>query len=106
MRNTRTKLGTGIAGLPASEAKAVAQIMQRACGFPPEGQESDLDPEYAVFGRENEVLQRGIADEYAADKAAATWQTMYYRPDAWSGELCNDYRDHPREICSERHDIA
>ena len=91
---------------PDGQAEAVAQIMRKVCGFPPEGQESDLDPEYAVFGRSNEVLQRGIADHYAAKEAASTWRTVYYRPAAWSGELCSDYRDHPREICGELHDLA
>lgn len=82
---------------------AVARIMAEVNGFPAEGHECDLDPEYAVFGSSDVVLARGIADEYAAEGAAKSWREDFYRPDAFAGQLCSDYRDHPREACAEHH---
>jgi hypothetical protein len=93
------------AKMTKAEAAAVARIMAKVSGTPAPGHEHDLDPEYAVFGSGNEVLERGFADEYAAERVAEAWRTVRYRPDAWSGQLCNDYRDHPREICGERHEL-
>lgn len=94
----------GTSRMTPAEAARVAAIMARSKGVP-EGDDQVLDPEYAVFGRDNEVLRRGLRDPHTAEEVAATWRTTYYRPDAWSGQLCNDYRDHPREICGEQHEL-
>jgi hypothetical protein len=87
------------------ESARVQKIMDGVRGIPDPDREYDIDPEHAIFGADGEVLQRGISDEYAAQDAAETWRTTYYRPDAWPGELCNDYRDHPREACGEHHGL-
>jgi hypothetical protein len=92
--------------MTALESARVQKIMDGVRGIPDPDHEHDLNPEHAVFDADGAVLQRGISDEYAAQDAAETWRTTYYRPDAWSGELCNDYRDHPREVCGEHHELG